>query len=183
MTVYQVPFTGISFLNLAIQLGFDYVLATQLPGYFSVKSLLYLLLSSFLAGSLHPLAGHFIAEHYVYEAVTPTQRDPSNRVPVPETFSYYGPLNFLTYNVGYHNEHHDFPAVAWTKLPKVREMAKEFYADLPYHRSWTYAIWQFIFDEQVGLQCRVKRKNGGRVVGGGNTQAKVADWKQSEIEA
>ena len=183
MAVYQVPFTGISFLNLSIQLGFDYVLATQLPGYFSVKSLLYLLLSSFLAGSLHPLAGHFIAEHYVYETVTPTQRDPSNRVPVPETFSYYGPLNFFTYNVGYHNEHHDFPAVPWSRLPKVREMAKEFYADLPHHRSWTYAIWQFIFDEQVGLQCRVKRKNGGRVVGGGSTQAKVPDWKQSEIEA
>ncbi len=138
---------------------------------------------SFLAGSLHPLAGHFIAEHYVYETVTTAQRDPANGIPVPETFSYYGALNFLTYNVGLHNEHHDFPAVPWTRLPVLHETAKEFYADLPHHRSWTYVIWQFIFDDQVGLRCRVKRKNGGRVVGGGNTQAKVADWKQSEIEA
>ncbi|CRK30883.1 hypothetical protein BN1708_005313 [Verticillium longisporum] len=134
-------------------------------------------LSSFLAGSLHPLAGHFIAEHYVYETVTPEQRDPNNAVPVPETFSYYGPLNFLTYNVGLHNEHHDFPAVPWTRLPKLKAIAHEFYDDLPRHESWSYAIWRFIFDENVGINSRVKRKEGGRKVGGG------AKWKQDEIEA
>jgi len=184
MMIYQIPLTRIHALNVAVQLGFDYVLATQLPGLFSLNSVLYLLLSSFLAGSLHPTAGHFIAEHYVYEKVTPQARDPANNLPIPETFSYYGPLNFFTYNVGLHNEHHDFPAVPWTRLPKLREIADEFYADLPHHRSWTYVIWQFIFDSEIGMRCRVKRKQGGRVVGGGSAKvAKVADWKEDEIEA
>ncbi|KAK4237766.1 dihydroceramide delta(4)-desaturase [Achaetomium macrosporum] len=183
MTVYRVPFTWVHWINLVVQLAFDYVLVYCLPSYFSINSLLYLLLSSFLAGSLHPTAGHFIAEHYVYEKVLPEARDPSNNIPVPETFSYYGPLNLLTYNVGLHNEHHDFPAIPWTRLPVLHEMAKEFYADLPHHRSWTYVLWRFIFDEEVGMRCRVKRKQGGRVVGGGTAVAKVADWKEDEVEA
>ena len=186
MTVYRVPFTWVHWLNIAIQLSFDYALVFLLPGYFSVNSLLYLLLSSFLAGSLHPTAGHFIAEHYVYETIAPAARDPKNNIPVPETFSYYGPLNFFTYNVGLHNEHHDFPAVPWTRLPKLHEIAKEFYADLPRHESWTFVLWRFVFDEQVGMRCRVKRKQGGRVVGGGSAVAKTAataDWKEDEIEA
>lgn len=183
MTVYRVPFTWVHWINLAVQLAFDYALICLLPGYFSANSLLYLLLSSFLAGSLHPTAGHFIAEHYVYETVTPTARDPKNNIPIPETFSYYGPLNFLTYNVGLHNEHHDFPAIPWTRLPRLHEMAKEFYAPLPQHQSWILVLWRFIFDENVGIRCRVKRKQGGRVVGGGTAVAKVADWKEEEIEA
>ncbi|KAL2021808.1 hypothetical protein VTK56DRAFT_6582 [Thermocarpiscus australiensis] len=183
MTVYRVPFTWVHWVNLAVQLAFDYALVCRLPAHFSANSLLYLLLSSFLAGSLHPTAGHFIAEHYVYEKVTPAARDPANKIPVPETFSYYGPLNLLTYNVGLHNEHHDFPAIPWTRLPILHEMAREFYADLPHHRSWTYVLWRFIFDDEVGMRCRVKRKQGGRVVGGGTVAAKVADWKEDEIEA
>lgn len=178
MAVYRVPFTWVSATNLAVQVLFDAVVLRTLGGH----ALLYFLLSSFLAGSLHPLAGHFIAEHYVYDTVTPTQRDPANKVPIPETYSYYGVGNFFTYNVGLHNEHHDFPAVPWTRLPKLHAIAREFYADLPQHRSWTYVIWQFVFDANVGIRCRVKRKEGGRLVGvdGGK---KADDWTENEIQA
>ncbi|KAF3760648.1 hypothetical protein M406DRAFT_47982 [Cryphonectria parasitica EP155] len=178
MCVFQVTFTWVHFANLLVQAAFDYALVTATG---SSKPLLYLLLSSFLAGSLHPTAGHFIAEHYVYETVHPEARDPANNLPIPETYSYYGPLNAVTYNVGYHNEHHDFPAIAWTRLPKLREIADEFYSPLPRHDSWVLVLWRFVWDANVGVTSRVKRKNGGRKVGG--QLAKVAAWTPQEIEA
>ena len=150
MMVKTLPFTGLHATNLTAQLVFDYCLVSL----FGWKSLLYLLLSSFFAGSLHPCAGHFIAEHYVFEQALSTDSDAPT-----ETYSYYGPLNALTYNVGYHNEHHDFPFIPWTRLPRLRATASEFYKDLPQHKSWSYVIYRFITDPRVGLFSRVKRTN------------------------
>lgn len=170
MMVYQLPLTRIHLLNIVAQISFDYLLVR----YAGVGSLMYLIISSFLAGSLHPCAGHFIAEHYVLERQAKSAKDPVNLVPVPETFSYYGPLNMLTYNVGLHNEHHDFPAIPWSRLPVLHEVAKEFYADLPHHQSWVWVMWQFIWDKEVGMWCRVKRKDGTR---------KISGWKEDELAA
>ncbi|KAL4889040.1 methionine aminopeptidase [Aspergillus ambiguus] len=211
MFIYSPPFTPIHLLNLFVQLSFDYAL-TQLSGP-SLQPLYYLILSSFLAGSLHPCAGHFIAEHYFFAGVDhgtesirqqQTQQKPSavQGLPPPETYSYYGPLNILTYNVGLHNEHHDFPAVPWTRLHALHRIAAEFYEPLPCHRSWVWVIWTFILDRNVGLWCRVKRAQGGRIVGGGggagsnrngrggegiSAESAGADetgdgWKESEIQ-
>jgi sphingolipid 4-desaturase/C4-monooxygenase len=171
--IYKVPFTSIHFANILVQVLFDYTLVKLT----SLHSLYYLVLSSFLAGSLHPCAGHFIAEHYIFEPVPASAKDPLTNTPIPETFSYYGPLNFLTYNVGLHNEHHDFPAVPWTRLWEVNRVAEEFYQDLPRHRSWVGVIWQFIWDGEVGMRCRVKRKEGGRMVGKGSK------WAEEEVQA
>lgn len=136
------------------------------------KALGYLVLSSFLAGSLHPCAGHFIAEHYIFNSPKPSSSvDPLTQTDLPETFSYYGPLNYLTYNVGLHNEHHDFPAVPWTRLWKLNAIAREFYVDLPRCESWVGTIGRFIGDEGVGMRSRVKRREGGRMVG---------QWKEGE---
>ncbi|KAF7348514.1 Sphingolipid delta(4)-desaturase [Mycena venus] len=90
-------------LNIVVQLLFNYALVSTLGW----RPFVYLLASSFFAGSLHPCAGHFIAEHYLWDGLE------------QETYSYYGPLNVLAYNVGYHNEHHDFPSIPWTRLPRV----------------------------------------------------------------
>lgn len=173
MFVYKLPVTQIQIINIAVQVAFDYVLVR----FASWNSLGYLIMSSFLAGSLHPCAGHFIAEHYVFANAgnqsKPTPHDP--KIPLPETYSYYGPLNFFTYNVGLHNEHHDFPAIPWTRLRKLNRIASEFYDDLPHHTSWVYVMWQFVLDDAVGLWCRVKRKEGGRKVGGG--------WKEEDLGA
>jgi len=168
MMVYRLPLTKIHAFNVVAQLAFDFALVK----FAGPKALIYLIFSSFLAGSLHPCAGHFIAEHYVLGRMSQSARDPSSLVPVPETYSYYGPLNLVTYNVGLHNEHHDFPAIPWTRLPELNRIAKEFYADLPHHTSWVYVLWQFVWDKDVGLWCRVKRKEGGRKVGG---------WKEEEL--
>jgi len=59
-------------------------------------------------------------------------------------------------------------------LPALHHIAKEFYDELPHHESWPYVIWQFIWDREVGLWCRVKRKEGGRKVGEGT-------WKEEEL--
>ncbi|RMX93401.1 hypothetical protein D0868_12878 [Hortaea werneckii] len=170
MMVFQLPLTWIHALNVVVQLAFDYAIVQLIGG----KAVGYFVLSSFLAGSLHPVAGHFIAEHYVFGQGNKSS-DPSQtpvevkNAPAPmETYSYYGALNLLTYNVGLHNEHHDFPAIPWTRLWKLNEIANEFYRDLPCHYSWTGVIWQFIADKDVGLYCRVKRKEGGRLVGSGD---------------
>lgn len=168
MMVYQLPLTRIHLFNIIAQLTFDYLLLRYAGG----RALAYLIMSSFFAGSLHPCAGHFIAEHYVFNPQPKSAHEASNLIPVPETFSYYGPLNLLTYNVGLHNEHHDFPAIPWTRLPVLHEVAKEYYADLPHHKSWTRVIWQFIWDKEVGLWCRVKREEGSRKVGG---------WREDEL--
>jgi sphingolipid delta-4 desaturase len=109
-----------------------------------IKSVAYLFLSGFLGSGLHPIAGHFIAEHYVF-------------IKGQETYSYYGPLNLITFNVGYHNEHHDFPRIPGSRLPTLKKMCPEYYDNLPSYTSWTKVIWDYITDPEVGPFSRVKR--------------------------
>src|SRR4249919_1720013 len=73
------------------------------------------------------------------------------------TFSYYGPINLVALNMGYHNEHHDLPSIPWNNLPKLRAMAPEFYNNLKYHSSWSRLLFQFIFDRRYSLYSRVER--------------------------
>jgi len=126
--------------NLIVQATYDAILIY----FFGLNSLLYLLVSTIICGSFHPTAGHFLSEHL--EVVRGV-----------ETYSYYGPLNYVTYNVGYHNEHHDFPFVPWSRLPVVRRIANEFYDPLPVCESWVGIIWSYVTDPKLGAYSRVKR--------------------------
>lgn len=128
-------------INVVIQISFDYLIYRI----FGSSALGYLVMSSLLGSGLHPVAGHFIAEHYVF-------------VKGVETYSYYGILNIFAFNVGYHNEHHDFPFVPGSRLPQVRAIASEYYDGLPEHKSWSKVIFDYITDPSVGAFSRVKRQ-------------------------
>ena len=134
------PVTRMVVLNFVVQVAYDAVLLYC----YGPNALLYLLLSTFICGSFHPTAGHFLSEHLeVVEGV--------------ETYSYYGPLNYVTYNVGYHNEHHDFPYVPWSRLPDVRRIAAEYYDPIPQCDSWCGIIWNYVTSPNLGAYSRVKR--------------------------
>ena len=95
--------------------------------------------------SLYPIAEHFISEHYMFKKGF-------------ETYSYYGPLNLITLNVGYHNEHHDFPYIPSSRLPEVRKIAPEYYDTLPYRTYSIKVIYDFITDPAMGHYTRAKRQ-------------------------
>ncbi|CAH2101840.1 unnamed protein product [Euphydryas editha] len=144
LVVRPKPPQPLELVNLVIQLFFDAIVIKV----FGWKVMGYLLIGSLLSMGIHPVAGHFISEHYMFRKGF-------------ETYSYYGPLNWITFNVGYHNEHHDFPAVPGSRLPEVKRIASEFYDDLPQHQSWSSVIYDFIMDPEIGPYARIKRKHYG----------------------
>lgn len=138
------PPNRLEVINAIIQVIFDAIVVY----FFGWKVLFYMIIGTLLAMGLHPVAGHFISEHYMFAKGY-------------ETYSYYGPLNLITFNVGYHNEHHDFPAVPGSRLPEVKRIAGEFYDNMPQHHSWTQVLYDFITDPAVGPYARIKRKQRG----------------------
>lgn len=129
------------FINFSVQFGLDAIMIY----FWGWKSFGYMILSTFVGGGMHPMAGHFISEHYVFN-------------PEQETYSYYGPLNYLTWHVGYHNEHHDFPRIPGHKLHKLNEIAPEYYKNLDSYKSWSQVIYMYITDRTIGPYSRLKRK-------------------------
>jgi sphingolipid delta-4 desaturase len=111
---------------------------------YSPSCLLYLLLSDLLGMGLHPTSGHLISEHFESH-------------PNQETYSYYGKMNNITFNVGYHNEHHDFTRISGFHLPKVKVIAPEYYDTLYSHDSWTMVLYNFIMDPNMSPFSRIKR--------------------------
>lgn len=130
-----------------------------------ISSIGYLLMATLFGLGLHPCAGHFIAEHYTNLASssgphqtgrTPFMKGGKELYP-DETFTYRGPLNLVSYNVGIHVAHHDFPFVAGFNLPALEKLAPEFYEHLPVTKSWPGTIYDYIMSECNPFD-RVKRK-------------------------
>ncbi|XP_047991661.1 sphingolipid delta(4)-desaturase DES1-like [Leguminivora glycinivorella] len=128
-------------LNIVVQMAFN-ACVVQLFGW---KAVWYLILGTLLSMGWHPLAGHFISEHYMFKKGV-------------ETYSYYGVANYITFNLGYHMEHHDFPAIPGSRLPELKRIASEFYDELPHHRSYLVAMYQFVTDPALGPAARVIRR-------------------------
>jgi len=122
--------------------------------FWGAKSFFYLLFGTYISFSFHPFIGHILAEHYLFPERTPQ-----------DTYSYYGWLNMFLFNVGYHIEHHDFPSVPGSYLPKLKETASKYYQS-PSVSSWGRCIYQFVFDDKVSLFSRLERETnkGGPVI-------------------
>lgn len=128
--------------NLVVVVMFDFAVFY----FFGFKPLAYFLLSTFFGIGLHPVGARWIQEHYIFNGEQ-------------ETYSYYGPLNKVSFNVGYHNEHHDLFRVPWVNLPKLKAIAPEYYDTLYSHKSWTKVLLTFIFNPRFDLYARNVRKS------------------------
>ena len=150
MFVYPKPPTYEEILNIGVVLMFDLLWAYK----FGISAVLFNIASTLLGMGLHPVAGHFISEHYIF-ANDKKEGDHDTQ----ETYSYYGWLNLVAFNVGYHNEHHDFPRIPGFKLPLVKKIAPEFYEPLHSYNSWSGVIYDYIMRSDIGPYSRVKRAN------------------------
>jgi sphingolipid delta-4 desaturase len=140
-------FDGLLVANIIVQVIFDYAV-----WYFTGwHGLGFLFLSFWFSIGLHPVGARWVQEHYLtFDSEQ-------------ETYSYYGVLNTVAFNVGYHNEHHDFPSIPWNKLPELKKAAPEYYETLYYHKSWTKLFFRFLFEKEISLYNRIVRNERGKV--------------------
>lgn len=141
------PIDGWVILNWTAQVVFNVALWMI----WGPKAFCFMLFSFFFSVGLHPVGARWIQEHYL--TLDENQ----------ETYSYYGGLNTISFNVGYHNEHHDFPSIPWNKLPELKKRASSFYDTLYSHKSWTKLFFRFLFDKNVSLYDRILRSDRGKV--------------------
>jgi sphingolipid delta-4 desaturase len=101
----------------------------------------YLLISTYLSVGPHPAGAHILQEHIAFDGGDGMA-------------SYYGPVNLISVNLGYHLEHHDLPHIAGWRLPQLRRLAPQFYTNRFRHLSRLRGLWQFVTDSNIGLDSR-----------------------------
>jgi sphingolipid delta-4 desaturase len=132
--------TPLEILNLAFTVLVDIAVLS----FWGLRSMTYLLIAFSFGYTFHPVAAHFLQEHYTF-------------ADGQETYDYYGWANTYFLNMGFHNEHHDFPAIPGSRLPFVTLIASEYYRPMKSHRSWRNVIWSFLTDSNIGPQSRCAR--------------------------
>lgn len=128
------------FTNLIVQI----IVSSLVVYFFSFTALIYLLASTIFGLGLHVVGARWVAEHYIFDDDQ-------------ETYSYYGPLNPVIFNVGYHVEHHDLVKIAWPNLPKVKKIAPEFYDHLKFHPSYSKLLFRYLTDKKMTAFRRLVR--------------------------
>jgi sphingolipid delta-4 desaturase len=131
--------------NMALQIA---VMATAVY-FLGIAGIVYLFVSTVFGLGLHPLGARWIAEHFLSDSKQ-------------ETYSYYGPMNPIMFNVGYHMEHHDLMTVAWNRLPLITKIAPEYYNNLESVKSYPGLLFKFITNPKMSLYSRILRKSETR---------------------
>jgi sphingolipid 4-desaturase/C4-monooxygenase len=98
--------------------------------FIGLKACLYFLwsLSLMISNWGITFTGQAISEHHNYQQ--------------GKTYSTYHWSNIPFFNTGYHDEHHTFPDVPWIYLPKLKQIAPEYFTnDSPYSYFQWWGIW------------------------------------------
>ena len=117
------------------------------------KCFFFLFGSAYLSQSFHPANARITQRHLsTLQAHDVAANDPTVAA-MPNTFSYYGPMNLVTLNVGYHVEHHDFARVPWPNLPILHRLAgaKWYPKDLAHQSRSLNSVFQFVWDTRIYL--------------------------------
>jgi len=93
-----------------------------------------------LVAGLAAFGPHTTGARRLSEHLTARRGQPTN--------SYYGILNRISFDVGYHVEHHDFPNIPWRRMRALKKMAPEFYNPLYAVRSWTWLVVSYFVDSR-----------------------------------
>ena len=131
------------------------------------KSVAYLVLSqTFMSGFMHPVMFGLILSNSHFHGHDHYQ--PSS--------SYYGWLNWITFNFGLHTEHHDLATVPWSRLGELRKIAPEYYDDLIKTKSYSWLAFRFTFCDRPTLQqLFINRRPAAAVVDAHEAETEAAE--------
>jgi sphingolipid delta-4 desaturase len=129
-----VPHDAWFFGNIGACVAVDLVLGAA----WGLLPLVYLLLSALVAFGPHVLGARRVSEHLTLRRGQPTN-------------SYYGLLNHVSFDVGYHVEHHDFPAVPWRRMRRLNAVAREHYEGLATVGSWASLMAAYFLDPRYSV--------------------------------